>query len=139
MPTAGTRSCLHTCTSKGVLQALGLQVTSVAVCHLQSKERKQVGVQSSTLGSSRKSRVKGCPRNTGLERRRICTPHGPMATVSPTRTRDTTATGGPSARHVLLLFPVFTTRSSMRFGEVAGLQLSLLLAVVPSLNHPTAI
>ena len=56
---------------------MGWEVTSVAVCRLQSKERKQVGVQSSTLGSSRKRRVKGRPRKTGLERRRNCTPARP--------------------------------------------------------------
>lgn len=43
---------------------MGLQVTSVAVCRLQSKQRKQAGVQSSTLGSSRKRIVKGHPRKT---------------------------------------------------------------------------
>lgn len=96
-------------------------------------------MQSSTLGSSRKGRVKGRPGKTGLALQENLHPrtaprpqtHQPALLAPQTR--------GTECPRALLLFPVSTTQSSMRSGEVAGSQLSLLLAVVPSPNHPTAI
>lgn len=126
---------------------MGWQVTSFAVCRLQSKERKQVGVQSSTLGSSRKRIVKGHPRKTRTRAAGESAPlRGPTA-ASVTNLHSCQHPAlmppqpqrGPSTRHMLFLFFVFTTQSSMRFREVTDLQLSQLLAAVSSPNHCTAI